>query len=95
MVIITIMVILIILFLVSKTQSFMTLQSIYHQMTTENYQNFLAKDLKDQCIEDYTTRCLFHYNYIKNHYRLIAVDLSRQKELDTDPKAILQMEFVG
>ena len=44
------MVILIILFLVSKTQSFMTLQSIYHQMTTENYQNFLAEDLKDQCI---------------------------------------------
>ena len=27
---------------------------------------------------------------IKNHYRLIAVDLSRQKELDADPKAILK-----
>ena len=26
------------------------------------------------------------YNYIKNHYRLIAVDLSRQKELDADQK---------
>ena len=33
--------------------------------------------------------------YIKNHYRLIAVDLSRQKELDVDPKAIEQIEFVG
>ena len=31
----------------------------------------------------------------KNHYRLIAVDLSRQKELDADPKAIQQIEFVG
>ena len=30
----------------------------------------------------------------KNHYRLIAVDLSRQKELDADPKAIQQIEFV-
>ena len=34
------------------------------------------------------------YDYIKNHYRLIAVDLSRQKELDADPKAIEQIEFV-
>ena len=27
--------------------------------------------------------------------RLIAVDLSRQKELDADPKATQQIEFVG
>ena len=31
---------------------------------------------------------------MKNHYKLIAVDLSRQKELDTDTKAIQQIEFV-
>ena len=43
----------------------------------------------------YTTGCLLDYDYIKNHYRLIAVDLSRQKELDADPKAIQQIEFVG
>ena len=29
--------------------------------------------------EDYTTGCLLDYDYIKNLYRLIAVDLSRQK----------------
>ena len=29
----------------------------------------------------------------KNHYRLIAVALSRQKELDADPKAIQQIDF--
>ena len=45
--------------------------------------------------EDYTTGCLLDYDYIKNHYRLIAVDLSRQKELDADPKAIQQIELVG
>ena len=44
--------------------------------------------------EDYTIGCLLDYNYIKNHYILIAVDLSRQKELDADPKAIQQIEFV-
>ena len=29
--------------------------------------------------EDCTTGCLLNYEYIKNHYRLIAVDLSGQK----------------
>ena len=28
--------------------------------------------------EDYTTSFLLGYNYIKNHYRLIAIDLSSQ-----------------
>ena len=38
---------------------------------------------------------LLDYYYMKNHYRLIAVDLSRQKELDADLKSIQQIEFVG
>ena len=36
--------------------------------------------------KDYTTGCLLDYDYIKNHYRLIAFDLNRKKELDADPK---------
>ena len=39
--------------------------------------------------------CLLDCDYIKYHYRLIAVDSSRQKELDADPKAIQQIEFAG
>ena len=35
-----------------------------------------------------TTGCLLDHEYVKNHYRLIVVNLSRQKELDPDPKAI-------
>ena len=35
------------------------------------------------------------YNYIKNYYILITVDLSRQKELDAKPKAIQHIGFVG
>ena len=38
--------------------------------------------------EIYTTGCLLDYDYIKNHYRLIAVDLRRQKGLDADPKDV-------
>ena len=45
--------------------------------------------------EDYTTGCLLEYQYFKDHYNLIAVDLSKQKELDADSRAIQQIEFYG
>ena len=45
--------------------------------------------------DDYTTGCLLDYQYFKDHYQLIAVDLSKQKELDVDPRAIQQIEFYG
>ena len=44
--------------------------------------------------EDCTTGYLLGYDYIENHYRLIAVDLSKQKELDADPRSIQQVDFV-
>ena len=37
---------------------------------------------------DYITGCLLDYNYFKNYYKMIASDLSRQRTLDADPKAI-------
>ena len=43
--------------------------------------------------EDYTAGSLLDYNYFKKHYKLVAVDLSKQKELDADPRAIQQIEF--
>ena len=43
--------------------------------------------------EDYTTGSLLDYYYFKKHYKLVDVDLSRQKELDADPRAIQQIEF--
>ena len=43
--------------------------------------------------EDYTTGSLLDYYYFKKHYKLVAVDLSKQKELDADPRAIQQIEF--
>ena len=45
--------------------------------------------------DDYTTGCLLDYQYFKDHYQLIAVDLSKQKELDADSRAIQQIEFYG
>ena len=43
--------------------------------------------------EDNTTGSLFDFNYFNKHYRLVAVDLYKQKELDADPRAIQQIEF--
>ena len=43
--------------------------------------------------EDYTTGSLLDYDYFKKHYKLVAVDLSKQKELDADLTAIQQIEF--
>ena len=43
--------------------------------------------------EYYTTGSLLDYDYIKKNYQLVAVDLSKQKELAADPRAIQQIEF--
>ena len=43
--------------------------------------------------DDYTTGCLLDYSYVKENYKLIAVDLSKQKALDADPRAIQQINF--
>ena len=45
--------------------------------------------------DDYTTGCLLDYAYFKDNCRLIAVDLSKQKDLGDDPRAIQQIVFQG
>ena len=43
--------------------------------------------------DDYTTGCLLDYAYFKDNYRLIAVNLNKQKALDADPRTIQQIIF--
>ena len=38
---------------------------------------------------------MLDYAYFKDNYKLIAVDLSKQKSLDADPRAIQQIVFQG
>ena len=45
--------------------------------------------------DDYTTGCLLDFAYFEKNYTLIAADLSKQKALDADPKAIQQIIFTG
>ena len=46
-----------------------------------------------QC-DDYTTDCLLDYPDFKKYCKLIAIDLSKQQKLDSDPKAIQQSNFI-
>ena len=43
--------------------------------------------------DDYTTGCLLYYPSFKDHYKMIAIDLSKQQALDADPKPIQQNNF--
>ena len=45
--------------------------------------------------DDYTTDCLLDFAYFENNYRLIAADLSKQKALDADPRAVQRIIFTG
>ena len=42
-----------------------------------------------------TTGCLQDHNSSKNHYKMIAIDLSKQQALDADPKEIQQSNITG
>ena len=44
---------------------------------------------------NYTTGCLLDFNYFGKKYRLIAADLSKQKALDADSRAIQQIIFTS
>ena len=68
--------------------------NFYDNPTENNIQKY--RELKKVMIgkgEDYSTGSLLDFNYFDKHYKLIAVDLSKQKELDADPRAIQQVEF--
>ena len=43
--------------------------------------------------DDDTTSCLLDYNYFNNYYKVIAIDLNKQQEVNANPKAIQQINF--
>ena len=44
--------------------------------------------------DDYTTGCLLDYQYFEDHYHLIAIDLSKQKELDAVLELLNKLNFI-
>ena len=45
--------------------------------------------------DDYTTGCLLDFAYFERNDKLIAADLSKQKALDAESRAIQQIVFIG
>ena len=45
--------------------------------------------------DNYTTGCLLDYLYFKEHDKLIAIDLSKQKAPDDGSQAKQQINFIG
>ena len=45
--------------------------------------------------DNYTTGHLLDFCYFKDHYKMIAIDLSKQQTLDADPRAIHQINFMS
>ena len=69
-------------------------RNVYDNPIKNNIEKY--RELKKVMIgkgEDYNTGSLLDFNYFDKHYKLVAVDLSKQKELDADPRAIQQIEF--
>ena len=45
--------------------------------------------------DDYTTGCLLDYAYFKDSYKMIAVDLSKQQIIDSDPRVVEQIKLTA
>ena len=44
---------------------------------------------------EYTTGSLIDYDYFRKHYKLIAIDLSKQQVLQENEDVIQQINFIG
>ena len=73
-----------------------------------NLENFFDQPVKDNKVtyenirkiataqgNYYTTGCLLDYPFFKDTNKMIAVDLSKQQALDTDPRANQQINFTA
>ena len=81
---------------------------IKHYNIMINGENFFDQPIKNNKVtyenirkiatgqgDDYTTGCLLNYQYMKDYYKMIAIDLIKQQALDTDPRAIQQINFTA
>ena len=62
-----------------------------NQIAVLKHENIIATGQGD----DYNPGCLLDYSYFNNHYKIIAIDLSKQQVFDADPRAIQQINFTA
>ena len=70
-----------------------------------NGENFFDQPIKNNKVtyeniatgqgDDYTTVCLLVYPYFKDSCKMVAIDSNKKQALDTDPRAIQQINFTA
>ena len=71
-------------------------RNFYDQLINDSIKQYdEARKISTGKGDDYTTGCLLDFAYFEKNYRIIAVDLSKQKALDADSRAIQQIIFTG
>ena len=72
-------------------------KKIYDQPINDSFKQYheIRKTSTGQGDDDYTTGCLLDFAYFERNCKLIAADLSKQKSLDADSRAIQQIIFAG
>ena len=65
----------------------------FFELPVKNMEGAYQKIIDMEYNDDYTVRNLMDFEYFKNHYKLIAIDLSKQKELEQD--TMQQINFIG
>ena len=70
-------------------------KTFFHQPTNNDIKTHknLIKTATVQEV-DYKTGCLLDYRYFKENYKMIAIYLNKQRDLDADPGAIQQINFI-
>ena len=70
-------------------------RNFYDQPINDSIKQYEVTKISTGQGDDYTTGCLLDFAYFGNNYRLIAADLSKQKVLNADSRAIQQIIFTG
>ena len=71
-------------------------KTFFHQTVKNNIRKYdNIRNISTGAGDEYATSCLLGYIYFKEHYKMIAIDLSKQQELDCDPKAMQKVSFTG
>ena len=58
---------------------------------TKTYENIR----KIPTVQGNTTSCLLDYSYLKDQYKMTAMNLSKKQDLDADPRAIQQISYTA
>ena len=70
------------------------MEKIFFGVPVKNKEEVHEKIISISKNNDYTTGNLLNYEYFSKHYKLIAIDLSKQIELE-NPYLRQQINFIG